>query len=179
MKIALTIPGPNGAPMQIGSGVPVPTGGLFDATGNAGIGIVIIRTFVSLIVLISIFAALYFILIGGLNMITSRGHKESIKNNREAIIYAILGLFFVFLSFVIMQALGAFVGVDLFSFLIGNSSSISSSSGSSSSGSSSGSPSCGNSDGERCVTSGFGCDSGYFPSSHSCSNGVCCAPKYT
>jgi predicted small integral membrane protein len=73
--------------------------------------------FILFIVFVAIFLALYYILIGGLNMITSRGHKESIASNRDAIYYAILGLVFVFLSFFIMNVLGKVYGLDLFSFL--------------------------------------------------------------
>ena len=117
MKIALTLPGMKGTPMDSGLPVGVPTGGLFDTTGNPGIGIVIIRTFIIFILLVAVFMALYYIVIGGLNLITSRGHKESIANNRNAIYHAILGLFFVFLSFFIMNVLGKVFGYDLFSFL--------------------------------------------------------------
>jgi phage shock protein PspC (stress-responsive transcriptional regulator) len=107
MKIALTIPGYG----QVDSGAPggVPTGGLFGTGAN------IVRVIVIFLVLAAIFVALYYILIAGLNLITSRGHKENIKNNREALVYAVLGLFFIFMSFFFINLLGNFAGFNLIS----------------------------------------------------------------
>ena len=66
------------------------------------------RVIVIFLVLAAIFVALYYILIAGLILITSRGHKENIKNNREALVYAVLGLFFIFMSFFFINLLGNF-----------------------------------------------------------------------
>jgi hypothetical protein len=103
MKIALKIPFYG----QIDTGVPVPTGGLSTTGAN------VVRLIVIFLVLAAIFVALYYILIAGLNLITSRGHKENIKNNRDALVFAILGLFLIFLSFFFINFLGTFVGYNL------------------------------------------------------------------
>jgi predicted small integral membrane protein len=87
------------------------TGGLFTS------GIKIIWALITLFVIICVLAAIYYILIGGINLITSRGHKENIANNRDAIIYALIGIFLVFLCFVIIEIFGSILGVNLLSFL--------------------------------------------------------------
>jgi len=112
MKLALTLPG-----MQrpIDTNVPVPTGGLFTK------GTEIISVLLTLFVLISIFTTLYFIVVAGFNLITSRGHKENIKNNRDAIMYATLGLFLIFISFFAVNVIGSVLGINFFCFLFGQS----------------------------------------------------------
>ncbi len=111
MKIALTIPGTNGTPIKIDSGLPVPTGGLFDTGQDA------IRVFIELTLVIAIFVALYFIATGGLDMITSEGEKEKLKRGREKVIYAVMGLIVIFLSFTAINVISAFFGFNLLPFL--------------------------------------------------------------
>jgi len=106
--LTLTLPGMK---TPIDANVPVPTGGLFD-TGQRTI-----YTFIIFFILVSVFAALYFILIAGFGLIVSRGHKENVKNNREALIYAVAGLCLVFISFLVINMLGAAVGINFFCFL--------------------------------------------------------------
>lgn len=112
-KIALKIPGVDGNPMQIDSGLPpgVPTGGL-ETTGQNAIFVFIVLT-----VAIAILFALWSILKGGLDIIMSAGHKEGVKSGRERVIYALLGLVFVFLSFVLIGAINAFFGGNLLPFV--------------------------------------------------------------
>jgi hypothetical protein len=105
MRIALTLPGMNGAPVD--SDLPVPTGGLFGTGTNA------IRAFILIAVIGSILFAFYLILQGGMDLITSQGHKEKIVHAREKIIFAILGLLFIFLCFILMSAANAFTGTNL------------------------------------------------------------------
>ena len=112
MKIALTIPGTNGTPMKIDESLPVPTGGLFD-TGQDAIHVFFILTLV-----ISILVALYYIGAGGLDMITSEGEKEKLKRGREKVMYAVVGLFVIFLSFTALNIISAFFGFDLICLLL-------------------------------------------------------------
>ncbi len=120
MKIALSLPGANGTPTQIDSGLPkgVPTGGLFDC-GQQRVctGRDVIHVLIELILIIAIFLSLYFMGRGGLDMITSGGEKERLKSGRERVIYAAIGLMIIFISFTMIQIIGAFFGFNLLPFL--------------------------------------------------------------
>lgn len=110
--LSLTIPGTNGTPVQIDSGLPVPTGGLFDTGTDA------IRVFINLTLIIAILAALYLIGYGGLDMITSEGEKEKRKRGRDKVMYAVLGLIVIFLSFTAFNIISSFFGFDLLCLLL-------------------------------------------------------------
>jgi len=114
MKIALTIPGTNGTPMQIDSGLPegVPTGGLSDKGNN------IIGVLIEFILIVAIFFSLYLLIRGGINMTTSGGQKEKFQTGRERVRYAIIGLIVVFLSFFLINLIGTAFGIQfsLFNF---------------------------------------------------------------
>lgn len=110
MKLTLSIPGANGTPMKIDSDLPVPTGGL-ETTGQNTI-----HAFVNLTLVIAILVALWFIVRGGLDMITSEGQKEKIKSARERVIFALVGLIFIFLSFTMINIIEAFFGFNLLRF---------------------------------------------------------------
>lgn len=105
--LSLTIPGYG----QVDSNLPtgVPTGGLF------GTGADTIRTLIIFVVTIAILFALYLVIQGGLDLITSQGHKEKIVKAREKIIYAVLGLIFIFLSFLMINAASALTGTKILS----------------------------------------------------------------
>lgn len=107
--LSLSIPGSNGTPMQIDSGLPqgVPTGGLFD-TGNR-----IISVFLELAIVIAILFAAFSIIQGGINIITSEGDKKKFQSGRDRVTFAIVGLIVVFMSFFMVNFLGKFFGVDL------------------------------------------------------------------
>lgn len=105
--LSLTIPGTNGTPIKIDSGLPVPTGGLFGTGQN------IIFTFLNLALVIAILVALYSIGQGGLNMIASEGEKEKLKKGREQVTFAVLGLIFIFLSFFAINIISTFFGFNL------------------------------------------------------------------
>lgn len=122
MKIALTLPGMNGTPIDSNLPGGAPSGGLFNyADPNnpivGGAGINIIRTFVILIVIVAIMFALWAVGKTGWDLITSRGHKEKLKVDADRIFYVGFGLIMVFLSFVFLSIAKAFFGVDLLPFL--------------------------------------------------------------
>jgi hypothetical protein len=128
MKIALNIPGYG----QIDSGLPagVPAGGLYeydasgkvmlDVNGNPihGIGFTVIQAFVILIVVMAIIFAIWNFWRGGLDMMKSRGNKESFKKGRERIFLTALGLGFLFLTFALVGVLNALLNIDMFPFLV-------------------------------------------------------------
>ena len=84
----------------------VPTGGL--ETGSK-----IIQAFLNLALIIAILTALYFIIQGGIDIIQSEGKKDKLNRGRQRVTYAILGLVLIFLSFLMVSAVSAFLGTDL------------------------------------------------------------------
>lgn len=63
--------------------------------------------------LAAVILSLAYILIGGVKWVTSAGDKQKLQNARMTLTHAIIGLLLVFFSFVIIQLLGKFFGVDL------------------------------------------------------------------
>lgn len=112
MKITLSIPGfenidtgnPNLTPLPKG----VPTGGLDTGQNAIWVGI-------ELFVIGAILLSIYYILRGGINMITSGGDKEKFQKGRERVRYAIIGLIVIFFSLFIVNFIGGLFGVNLLS----------------------------------------------------------------
>ena len=113
MKFALSIPGTDGTLIPIDSGLPkgVPVGGL-------STGVNVIGVFFQIAIVAAVLFAIFLIIRGGLNMITSGGDKERYQHGRERIRYAILGLMVIFLSFFLVNFLGGFFGVQLLNFFV-------------------------------------------------------------
>lgn len=80
----------------------VPNGG---ANGLSGI----ISVILSVLVLIAIILCLFYLIWGGFNWVTSEGDKTRLESARQKVIYAILGLFVVFCSFLIMNLIYYFL----------------------------------------------------------------------
>ena len=112
-KLALSIPGSGGTPIQLEPPVGVPSGGLFDKAGKAGTGINVIGVAIELLIVGAVLLSLYYIIRGGINMMTSGGDKEKFQRGRERVRYAIIGLIIIFMSFFLVNLIGAFFGVDL------------------------------------------------------------------
>ena len=93
----------------------IPTGGL----EPGGAGHKIIAFGVSALILIAILATLFFLLSAGIDWIRSEGDKSAVEAARHKLIYAIIGLAVVFLSFLIVGVIGSFFGVNLISTPIG------------------------------------------------------------
>ena len=110
MKRTLTLPGMKGTPIDTNLPAGVPTGGL--DTGQR-----ILQTGFVLIVTLAIVSSIWFLYKGGWDIITSKGHKEKIKSGRESIIYAILGLIFLFLSFFILNVAHMLFNYDFLCFV--------------------------------------------------------------
>jgi hypothetical protein len=108
MKIALTIPG-MGKPID--SGLPVPIEG-----PNITVQSIII-TFLNLLMVIAILFCLYQIIIGGMAISIGRGNKEALKRGMDKVVFAILGLIFIFMAIFVINALGDFAGFNLLPFL--------------------------------------------------------------
>ena len=116
MKIALSIPGSGGTPIQLEPPVGVPSGGLFDNADNPGTGQNAIWVAIELLLVGAVLLSLFFIIRGGINMMTSGGDKEKFTAGRERVRYAIIGLIVVFLSIFMVNFIAGFFGVNLLSF---------------------------------------------------------------
>lgn len=116
MKLALSIPGfsniDTGNPMLTPLPKGVPTGGLETTGADA------IRVFIYFILTISILTALWFMVKGGIDIIQSQGQKENLKSGRERVIFAVFGLIMVFASFLFMNIIGKFIGIDFLCLLL-------------------------------------------------------------
>lgn len=104
--LALKIPGPEKSSIEIKAPSGVPTGGLGGDGGD------ILGFLLSLLLIISILISFAFIIWGGINRITSEGDKAKLESSRKMIIYAILGLIIVFLSFFAIRLVGGALGID-------------------------------------------------------------------
>lgn len=90
--------------------IPVPSpiqGGSPDFLSN------LLTLAISAIVSLGILAALIFLILGGIQWITSGGDKTGVENARKTIIYAIVGLVVIIFSLVIIRIVGTIVGSDL------------------------------------------------------------------
>lgn len=111
MKLTLSIPGADGTPIPITSGLPpgVPTGGLHTK------GVEIIGVALEIVLIFAVFLSLFFMIRGGINMTTSGGDKERFKKGRERVRYAFIGLLLIFLSFFFVGVVGEFFGIKFLS----------------------------------------------------------------
>jgi hypothetical protein len=74
---------------------------------------VIIRYGVTIAIIAAIILALFFLIWGGLQWITSGGDKAKLEGARKTLTFAVIGLIVVFLGFFIVNTLGRFFGVSL------------------------------------------------------------------
>lgn len=56
--------------------------------------------------------AVFLIVFSGVQYVTSGGDKEKVDNARKRLTYAIIGLIFIFMSFLIINFIAQFTGVD-------------------------------------------------------------------
>lgn len=104
MKLALSI---GGTPILAPSGVP--TGGL-EAGGS---GQRIIQIGITILLVFIIIFALFSLVLGGIQWMTSEGDKQKLQNARNRVIFSIIGLAVAFLAFFIVNLVGGFFGVPL------------------------------------------------------------------
>lgn len=99
--IALEIPDAQGNPIQINN-LGIPQGGPNSVAA-------IVRLSLDLLVLGALFICLFYLVWGGINWLMSEGEKQRINQARQKIVYAILGLAVVFVSFLIINAFYWFI----------------------------------------------------------------------
>ncbi len=63
-------------------------------------------------VVIAGIVAVFFIIFAGYKFVMSEGDTERITSARKTLIYAVVGLVFIFLSFVIINVIAKFTGVE-------------------------------------------------------------------
>lgn len=73
----------------------------------------ILRVFIELAFIFAIILCLFMLVYSGFMWITSVGDKQSLERSRQRIIYSIVGLVVVFLSFFIINLFSAFLQVNL------------------------------------------------------------------
>lgn len=95
-NLVLKIPNPQGVPVEIKGPTEFPTGGLYDK------GTDIIQVGLTLLFLFGIVLAIVFIIYSGLQWAMSGGDKQKLQNARNRLIYSIIGLLVVSLSFIIL-----------------------------------------------------------------------------
>jgi hypothetical protein len=110
-QFALTIEGPNG-PIEIDPPVGVPTGGL-DGDGG-GLAGMIARYGLTLLLVAAVLLSLVYLVLGGIQWITSGGDKSKLQTARNKMMYAIIGLVVSFLAYFIVGLVTAFFRVDYF-----------------------------------------------------------------
>lgn len=79
--------------------------------GGNGFGI-LISNLVGLLFIVAALAAFFFLIMGGLQWITSGGDKNGLESARNKITHAIVGLLIVAAAWAIMFLIGKFIGID-------------------------------------------------------------------
>jgi len=97
--IALTV-GDKGSPIY---NLDLPSG----LNGIGSLGLQRIVSFgINLLLTIAVLLALFFVLFGGLRWILSQGDKKQLEQAQKTILYAVIGLIVVLLSFFILNLIG-------------------------------------------------------------------------
>jgi hypothetical protein len=103
--LSLTIPG--GQNIQPPSDIP---------SGGLNVVAKVFRNSYSIMIIIVIVLALIFIVLGGIQWITSEGDKTKLDAARKKLTWSIIGLLVAFSAFFIVSLLGYFFNVNLFNF---------------------------------------------------------------
>jgi hypothetical protein len=72
---------------------------------------------IAFVIVVAGLLSVFYIIKGGFSFITSAGDEEKIKAAVHTVRYAIVGLFVVFLSVLIVNIIGGIFGFDFFSYL--------------------------------------------------------------
>lgn len=83
-------------------------------TNNAGLfGENIIRNLIWLLFVIAIILTLFYLIWGGFQWLMSSGDKEKLEKAKRSLVYTIIGLVIVFMSFFIVQLVAGFFNIPL------------------------------------------------------------------
>jgi TRAP-type C4-dicarboxylate transport system permease small subunit len=95
--LALQIPDATGKSIQINGVGNMPQGGATDALPN------ILRTGFDVLVLSAVILCLIYFIWGGINWMMSEGDKQKLNQARQKLVYSIIGLGVVFMSFLMIN----------------------------------------------------------------------------
>jgi len=113
--LALTIYNADGDKIPIKGVGGMPQGGPGDALPN------IVSVGLDLLVLTAVILCLFYLIWGGINWMMSEGDKERLNKARQKIVFSIIGLGIVFISFLIINVFYAFfLGKDVSPFVYGH-----------------------------------------------------------
>ena len=73
----------------------------------------VLRTFIEVLILIGIIAFVFHFLLGGIKWITSQGDEAKVKEAREQVTQALIGLVIVFVAFAIAKLIEVVFGVNI------------------------------------------------------------------
>lgn len=82
-------------------------------SGGIGTTMTVISNLIVVLVVAGAILTLIFLIWGGISWITSLGDKQKLDLARKKIIYAIVGLFLILFSFLVISLIGSLFGVDL------------------------------------------------------------------
>ncbi|MCL5970866.1 MAG: pilin [Patescibacteria group bacterium] len=95
-------------------GTPVPPpDNLLRLTNQQNLLSKVIQFGIQFMFIVAIIIALVFMVLSGIQWITSGGNKEGIQKARQRLIFAIIGLIIVFLAFFVVNIVGGLFGADL------------------------------------------------------------------
>ncbi len=107
--LSLSIPGPDGGSVDFKPPPSIPQ--------NTALADVISVGF-QLALLVGIFACLFMLIWGGFDWMTSQGDKQKLNQARQKLVFAIIGLAIMFMSFFVITLLYGFFRIPLpFDFL--------------------------------------------------------------
>ena len=106
-ELALKLKDAAGNDITVGGVANLPGGGVEKLSEILSVG-------VELAFLFAILLCLAFIIWGGIDWIMAGGNKENINKARQKIVWSVMGLFVVFLSFLIINVLGQFFGIRFY-----------------------------------------------------------------
>ena len=108
---ALTLPG--GKTITAGGSLP-------DVQGGPGSALNYIKTVITktivLVLIVGIVITLIYLILGGMQWVTSQGEKDKVEAARKKLTFAIIGLLVILLSFAIVALFGGMFGIDLTTF---------------------------------------------------------------
>ena len=73
---------------------------------------VVVQNVINALIVIAGIVAVFMIVWAGYKFVMSEGDSEKISSARKTLIYAIVGLIFIFLSFVFLNVIAEFTGVE-------------------------------------------------------------------
>ena len=73
---------------------------------------VVVQNVINALIVIAGIVAVFMIVYAGYKFVMSEGDPEKISSARKTLIYAIAGLIFIFLSFVFLNVIAKFTGVN-------------------------------------------------------------------